>query len=91
MTCWACSGWRPGIRGSSTAQAGLTTEEQGCRLLTPAREPPKLQAIEAESPKTLAGLRTTRDTQDWLDLVRLTPAEGAQDPEDIWTAVEETG
>lgn len=41
--CWECSNWNDSIRGSNSAQSGLTADESRCALQIPAmrvREPP---------------------------------------------------
>ncbi|KAH1187224.1 hypothetical protein KIL84_019973 [Mauremys mutica] len=46
--CWACSNWRSTIKGSSSAQSGLTIEKGGHTLPAPAWELLKPQIVEAK-------------------------------------------
>lgn len=87
LPCWACSGRNPSIKGSNSAQLGLTTEEGGCRLSSLAWELLNLQLAEAKPAETQADTRTMEDTPERTEPPGTAPAEESRNPGDAWTAV----
>lgn len=77
------------IKGNSSAQLGLDTEEKGPAVEAPVWEPQEPQIIGAGDAGTLSTVLEPVDTQQSPELQGATFAEGSGDPDNIQAAASE--